>query len=62
MKVFFSEPEVEEILSLAMIRISCSADGECNHEKLLKALTRQINKAIDPANRGNAKCDTHQEG
>jgi hypothetical protein len=47
MKIFFSEQDVEEILGNAMVRISCSAEGKCNQEALLKALTERINEAIN---------------
>jgi hypothetical protein len=46
MKIFFSEPDIEEILANAMVAISCSAEGKCNQEALLKALTLRINEAI----------------
>jgi hypothetical protein len=56
--VVFSEFDVDRILSDAMIEIACSAHGSgCSKEKLLKALTESMNKAIR-----NRACPHLQDG
>ena len=54
-----SEFDVDRILSNAGVRISCAMDGECSPDKLLAALSREINIEFNRCMRERTAAEPH---